>query len=90
MPNVRVHLDLFAVPRRSSEGNKYVLVMTDAFSKWTELVAIPDKEALTVASAFFSRWVCRWSCPKEILTDRGKEFCNQLLEETPAAVRRGP
>jgi hypothetical protein len=81
MPNIRVHLDLFAVPRRSNEGNKYVLVMTDAFSKWTELVAIPDKEALTVASAFFSRWICRWSCPKEILTDRGREFCNQLLEE---------
>jgi hypothetical protein len=35
MPNERVHLDLFAVPRRSSEGNKYVLVITDAFSKWT-------------------------------------------------------
>jgi predicted aspartyl protease len=81
MPNVRVHLDLFAVPRRSSSGNKYVLVITDAFSKWTELVAIPDKEAVTVASAFFNRWICRWACPKEILTDRGKEFCNQLMTE---------
>jgi hypothetical protein len=58
-----------------------VLVITNTFSKVMELVAIPDKEALMVASAFFSRWVCRWSCLRQIVTDRGREFCNKLLEE---------
>jgi hypothetical protein len=80
-PNYRVHMDLFSVPRRSNDGNKHVLVITDAFSKWVELVACPDKEAKTIASGFFNRWVCRYSVPRQIVTDRGREFCNQLVEE---------
>jgi transposase InsO family protein len=80
-PNVRLHLDLFSVPRASAAGNKYVLVATDAFSKWVELVAIPEKSAEVVAEAVFNRWICRFSCPKEVVTDRGREFCSQLSEE---------
>jgi transposase InsO family protein len=80
-PNERIHLDLFSVPRTSAAGNHYILVITDAFSKWVELVAIPDKGAETVAAATFNRWICRFACPKQVVTDRGKEFCNQLAEE---------
>ena len=81
IPNARVHLDLFSVPRRSNNGNKNVLVITDAFSKWTELVPCPDKEARTIAEGFFNRWICRYSTPRVIVTDRGREFNNQLMQE---------
>jgi hypothetical protein len=67
-PNIRLHLDLFAVPRTSSTGNKYVVVMTDAFSKWVELVPIPEKSAEVVAEAVFNRWICQFACPKEVVT----------------------
>jgi transposase InsO family protein len=80
-PNIRLHLDLFAVPRTSAAGNKYVLVATDAFSKWVELVAIPEKSAEVVAEAVFNRWICRFACPREVVTDRGREFCSRLSEE---------
>ncbi len=51
---------------------KYIMCITDAFSKYVELVAIPDKSATTVASALFSRWLCRHGLPLEIVSDGGK------------------
>jgi hypothetical protein len=48
------------------------MCITDAFSKFAELIAIPDKCAETVAEALFSRWLC------EIVSDQGKEFSNEI------------
>jgi hypothetical protein len=80
--NERVHIDLFGPLKTSaSTGNKYVCVMTDAFSKQTELAAIPDKQADTVAKTFFEKWVCRYSVPLVVISDRGKEFDNQLFDK---------
>ena len=55
------------------------MVMTDAFSKLAELVALPNKEAHTVAEALFNRWICRYGLPEEILSDGGKESCNDTV-----------
>ena len=79
IPNERVHMDLFGPLRNSNSGNKYVLTMTDSFTKYVELVAIPDKSADMVAQAFFSKWICRFSAPTTIVMDQGREFCNQIL-----------
>ena len=35
------------------------MVITDTFSKYVELVAIPNKRADTVANAIFIKWICR-------------------------------
>ena len=79
-PNVRVHMDLFGPLRvRSASGHKYIMVMTDAFSKYTELAAIPDKSADSVARAFFEHWICRHGVPLAIVSDRGKEFLNSTM-----------
>ena len=78
-PNHRVHIDLFGPLRTSENGHKLIMVMTDAFSKYTEMVAIMDKSAETVAKAFLERWICRFSAPTMIVTDQGKEFCNKIL-----------
>ncbi len=80
-PNMRVHAELFGPLKTSGDGNKYILVITDSFTKYAELVAITNKEAETVAKAFFERWICRFSVPAVLVTDQGKEFCNKVLEE---------
>ena len=79
--NQRVHFDLFGAVKSSSNKNNYILCMTDAFSKYTEVVAIPNKEAETVASEFFEKWICRYGVPVQIHTDGGKEFVNKLDSE---------
>jgi hypothetical protein len=79
-PNQRVHADLFGPLKTSGSGKKYILCITDAFTKYIELVALPDKEAETVAQALFNRWICRYGSPLQLTTDGGKEFCAKLSE----------
>ena len=79
-PNFRVHIDLYG-PLDSNSHNKYVCVMTDAFTKYVELCAIPNKKAETVARCFFRNWICRHSSPAIIISDGGKEFCNNIMSE---------
>ena len=80
-PNQRIHADLFGALKTSGKNKKFVLTITDAFTKYAELVAIPNKEAETVADAIFSFYICRYGIPVEIITDQGKEFCNKLSDE---------
>jgi hypothetical protein len=80
-PNQRIHADLFGPLKTSGSGKKYVLCITDAFTKYIELVALPDKEAQTVAEGLFNRWICRYGSPLQITTDGGKEFCAKLSEQ---------
>ncbi|KAL6735557.1 hypothetical protein Aduo_005986 [Ancylostoma duodenale] len=66
----------------SANGMKYVLVIVDQFSKWLGTYAIKDKSAKTIAEVLFQKWICeggRW--PRQIHTDQGTEFVNELIEE---------
>jgi transposase InsO family protein len=55
-PNERLHIDLYGPLKTSAAGNHYVVVMTDAFTKYVELAAIPNKTEDQVAKVFFERW----------------------------------
>ncbi|EPB69515.1 zinc knuckle [Ancylostoma ceylanicum] len=49
--------------------------------------ALKDKTAAAVATAIFQRWICengRW--PRQIHTDQGKEFVNNVIEELAAVA----
>ena len=86
-PNQRIHADLFGPLRASDLGKKYVLCITDAFHKYSEILALPNKEAATVSNAIFNRWICRYGLPLEIVTDGGKEFCAKLANELYALLK---
>jgi hypothetical protein len=40
----------------STHGNKYIMVVTDYFSKYVEVKALPDQTAETTADAFLYKW----------------------------------
>ena len=80
-PNQRVHADLFGPLRTSSSGKKFILVITDAFTRYVELVAIDNKEAEVVAEAIFNNWICRFGVPAQLVTDQGKEFVAKVCQQ---------
>jgi len=80
-PNQRVHVDLFGPLKTSTYNNKFILCITDAFTKYAEVIAIPDKKAETVANEIFINWICRFGTPIQIHSDGGKEFVNKLSKE---------
>jgi putative transposase len=77
-PNQRIHADLFGPLKTSEKGKKFILVITDAFTKYVELVATENKEADTIANHIFNNWICRFGIPVELVTDQGKEFTAQV------------
>ena len=61
----RVAMDLLDRSVTSAKGNRYVLVMVDCFSRWTEACPLTGKTALSVADAFFQNIVFRFlECPE--------------------------
>ena len=80
-PNDRIHLDLFGPLQTSSRGKRYVLVMTDAFTKIVKLKTLTDKTAKEVAKAVVQEWIYVYGVPQIIVTDQGSEFCNDTLRE---------
>ncbi len=80
-PGQRVHADLFGPLKTSDKGKKFILCITDAFTKYVELVALPNKEAATVAEAIFDKWICRFGTPLDLITDQGTKFCARMSQE---------
>jgi hypothetical protein len=74
-----VGLDLFGPFKVSNAGNKTCLTITDHFSHWVELVPLPNETAAVVADAFFNNWICRYGCPKRVITDQGVQFVSDVF-----------
>ena len=79
--NQRIHFDLVGPLKSSGSNFKHILSITDAYSRWVELVPIPNKEAITVAKALWDNWICKFGFYRQSVSDGGKEFDNQILQE---------
>ena len=66
----------------SRKGNRYAAIFMDRFSRFPEAFGIPDKKAETVAKVLVEQIVCRYGCPRTLLSDRGGEFLSELSQET--------
>ena len=61
------------------QGNKYVLTITDYFTKWVIAIPLPNKTAKTTAEALYEHYICIRGVPSKILSDQGPHFNNQLI-----------
>jgi Integrase core domain len=80
-PNWRIHADLFRLMLTADSNKKFILCITDAFTKYAVVTSIQNKNAETVADAIFKEWFCKFGIPAQIHTDGGKEFVNKLSAE---------
>ena len=73
-PWERVGLDFLGAFPKTDRGNKWILVMTDHFTKWAEARAFPACTQEEVVTFFIENIICRFGVPAVILTDRGTNF----------------
>ena len=73
-PYERLAVDILGPLPETKRDNKYIMVVGDYFSKWTEAYAIPNQEADTLAKVLVDQWVCRYGTPRSLLSDQGRSF----------------
>ena len=56
------------------DGNRYLLVAVDPFSKWVEAVPTPSLHSWRAADFLYQRIITHWGKPRYIRTDNGSEF----------------
>jgi transposase InsO family protein len=78
-PGERVHLDFLGPFTTSSRGNRHILSMVDQFTKWIELVPLPEQSAESTCKALVENWIARFGAPRIIHTDQGKNFDSKLF-----------
>ena len=81
MPFECVHMDLIGPIGNSVKGYKYCLVLIDVLTRYLIAESIKAKTAIEVAKVFFESVVCKQGVPKTLVTDKGKEFVNEILKE---------
>lgn len=67
-------------PYPSSLEKKYILVVVEYFSKWSEAQALPTNDAKVVCR-FIKKLFARFGCSKALISDRGTHFRNSQLEK---------
>ena len=77
----RLHIDILGPLPKTKDGYRYILMVVDSFSKWTEAFPLQTMEAREVAWKLYDEIVCRFGCPDSILTDRAQNFMSNLLKE---------
>ena len=76
----RIAMDILDVCDPTPEGFRYILVIADYFSKWTEAFPMKNKCADTVADILVENIILRFGMPLVIHSDQGREFENGLMK----------
>ena len=65
----KISWDIMGPLPTSSKGKKYILVVTDIFSKWVEAFALRSTDAETLATVLVDEVVCRYGVPSFLHSD---------------------
>eukprot|EP00731_Ephydatia_muelleri_P031115 Em0022g629a len=63
----------------STKGHKYILVITDLFSKWVEAFPLAVTDSETLASVLMDEVVCRYGVPHSLHSDQGANLNSQVI-----------
>ena len=63
----------------SKSGKENILVLKDAFSKFSQAFVTNNQKALTVAKILVDKWLNVYGIPSQIHSDLGRSFDNEII-----------
>ena len=80
-PFDNITIDLDTECKKSSSGYKHIVTIIDHHTGYPEAFLIPDKSADTIVSIFINHHLLVHMCLQYILSDKGMEFKNNLMDQ---------
>ena len=80
-PWQKLAVDLVGPMPETRAGNRWILVITDHFTRWQDAIPVPDATAPVVAATLDQRVFCYLGLPEQLHSDQGAQFESQLMEE---------
>ena len=77
----RLGTDVLGPLPETPRGNKYILVVTDYFTKWVEIFAVPNQTAPTCAEKIVNEVISRFGTPLSIRSDQGRNYEACIFKE---------
>ena len=75
-----IAVDIFVPLPITENGNEYIIVAGDYFSKWIDAWAVPNHTAQTIADKLHTEFFTKFGCSQQIHTDQGREFQSELFK----------
>ena len=73
-PLEQVAMDILGPLPKTKHGRRFILVITDRFTKLTKTESLRTITSMSVAKAFCQCWIFNYGIPKVVLTDNGSQF----------------
>ncbi|CAC5378745.1 unnamed protein product [Mytilus coruscus] len=73
--------DIIGPLPRTPRGNRYILTISDHFTKWFEIIPIPDQSAITCAEKILNEVISRFGCPLSLHSDRESNYESQIFND---------
>jgi hypothetical protein len=79
-PMLRLNVDFLGPFPTDTEGNTYILVIIDMFSRFVELYAVRDSKSETFANALLKH-IGRYGAPDTLWSDNGPSFIAHIIQQ---------
>jgi transposase-like protein len=76
----RVALDTLGPLPQITNGNKYVLIAIDHYSKWCETRHVKEHDVYIAAKFLKDEVICKYGVLKYVLTDKNSEWMKEFVE----------
>ena len=67
-------------------GKENILVLTDAFTKFSQAFITPNQKVFTIAKILVDKWFYLYGIPTRIHSDQGQCFDNQIMKHLYALM----
>ena len=71
----------------SKDGKENILVLTDVFTKFSQMFVTPNQKAITVTKILVDKWFYTYGIPACICSNKGRSFDNEIMSHLYAMYR---
>src|SRR6266498_5373923 len=69
------------------QGNRYIVIVMDYFTKWSIAKALKEATTRTVSKFIYKKIICEHRCLEVLQNNRGMNFVNRVIEDLTKKFR---